>query len=421
MPKINKNKILNFFKILGTSFFLQGSIQGAGMLVGFLIVRRLSIQEYACYTIANTMLGMMNVLSDCGISTSVFALGAKVWQDKIALGRILSTSIRFRNRFALISLIICTPITIYLLWKQEAPWWLVSLIVLSMIPTFKAQLTENLYTIIPNLHQELNLLQKNQLEVAFWRLFAIGLLMILFPFSWIAIGATGIPRYWGNLKLKKIAMRNAIITNDEDISTIKNIQRIIKRTIPGSIYFAFSGQISLWILSFLGKSTNVATWGALGRYSILFTVISSLFSMVLIPRYARKDNEKKALLVMSHQILLLLLLAGMILLGIIYLFSEQLLALLGKQYMGFNTELLIVSCNAFLSILVGTCYALNVKKGWIIHPLIDVLLNLLPVVIFAIIMPLNSLHSVLLYNFTIQITYLIGHYLIFIFHIYKYT
>ena len=419
--KYTKKRLLHLSKVASGTLVIQSLIQALGMLVGFVIVRLLPQEEYAYYTIANTMLGMMNTLSNCGISTGMYALGAKVWEDKQALGKVLSTSIRFRNKFAIVALVICIPITCYLLYQQNASYPVIAGIIVALVPNFKSQLTDNLYQIVPKLHQELGKLQKNQMIVAVLRLFFNGLSLFLFPFTWIALLANGIPRIIGNIRLREIAKEKAEITTDEDIETKKELKKILTRTLPSSLYFAFSGQISLFILSFVGKTTSIAEWGALGRYAVIFTVLSTFFAMVALPRYARKKPFRKELIATAHQIILLIFLSGGLIIGGMYIFSDFLLYLLGPEYAGLDKELLIVSINGFLAIANGTFLALSIRRGWIIHPVIDILVNFLPLVAFVWIFPLNSLLNVLYFNMALNLSYLVARYIIFWYKLLKNT
>ena len=419
--KYTKKRLLHLSKVASGTLVIQSLIQALGMLVGFVIVRLLPQEEYAYYTIANTMLGMMNTLSNCGISTGMYALGAKVWEDKQALGKVLSTSIRFRNKFAIVALVICIPITCYLLYQQNASYPVIAGIIVALVPNFKSQLTDNLYQIVPKLHQELGKLQKNQMIVAVLRLIFNGLSLFLFPFTWIALLANGIPRIIGNIRLREIAKEKAEITTDEDIETKKELKKILTRTLPSSLYFAFSGQISLFILSFVGKTTSIAEWGALGRYAVIFTVLSTFFAMVALPRYARKKPFRKELIATAHQIILLIFLSGGLIIGGMYIFSDFLLYLLGPEYAGLDKELLIVSINGFLAIANGTFLALSIRRGWIIHPVIDILVNFLPLVAFVWIFPLNSLLNVLYFNMALNLSYLVARYIIFWYKLLKNT
>ena len=68
---INKQKINYWLKLITITGLAQVIVQAVGFISGILVIRLLPVQEYALYTLANTMLGTMTVLSDGGISTSV--------------------------------------------------------------------------------------------------------------------------------------------------------------------------------------------------------------------------------------------------------------------------------------------------------------------------------------------------------------
>lgn len=417
----NNKKIIDFSKILGESFVLQSLIQFIGMLIGFYIVRRLTMQEYAVYTVANNMLAMLSVLSDSGISTSTYALGGKVWTDKIKLGAVMSTAIIFRNKFALFSLLIGIPVTIYLLKEQQTSWETIVLIIITFVPAFKAQLTDNLYVVVPKLHQDVRVLQINQVMVAFLRLLLSGLSLIFFPFAWIAVLANGLPQIVGNVRLRKMVDLRATITKEEDPDIKSEIKRIVKRTFPGSLYFAFSGQISLFILAYMGKASNVAEWGALGRYSMIFSLIATVFAMVVIPRYARQENNRKKLFAMAHKILAVQLLLCALGVAGGYLFSDILLDILGKEYQNLNNELFITLLIGVVGVITGTVLAFSIRRGWVVHPAIDIFLNVFPLVVFAWVFQFNSLMSVLLYSLSVNLFVAIAHYLVFLFQLNKYA
>ncbi len=418
---LGKSKIFNFSKLIGSTFLVQSLIQFMGMLIGFYIVRKLTVQEYALYTVANNMLAMLNVLSDSGISTSTYALGGKVWADKNKLGKVMSTAIRFRNKFALLALLIGIPITAHMLLEQQASWGTIILIAITFIPAFKAQLTDNLYVVVPKLHQDIRLLQGNQLFVAILRLLLNGLSLFFFPFAWMALLANGIPRIAGNIRLRKIVDRRAVITNEEDAEVKKEITRIVKRTFPGSLYFAFSGQISLFILAYMGKSSNVAEWGALGRFSVIFTLISSVFAMVIIPRYTRLENNRKRLFATAHKILgVQFVLCFFVLVGG-YLLSDFLLDILGKEYQNLKKELLVSLFNGVLGVVIGTMLAFSIRRGWIVHPVTDIFLNIFPVVLFAYVFTFDSLLNVLLYSLCVHLFTVLSRYLVFLFQLNRYA
>lgn len=77
MPNVSP-KAIYWGKTLSKFVSVQLVIQTLGFVCGILIVRTLDQQQYAYFTIANTMQGTMNMLSDSGISIGLTAIGGKV-------------------------------------------------------------------------------------------------------------------------------------------------------------------------------------------------------------------------------------------------------------------------------------------------------------------------------------------------------
>ena len=69
---LNLSSILNWSKLISITASAQLIVQAVGFLSGILIIRLLPVQEYAYYTLANTMLGTMTILADGGISSVAF-------------------------------------------------------------------------------------------------------------------------------------------------------------------------------------------------------------------------------------------------------------------------------------------------------------------------------------------------------------
>src|SRR6202011_6299540 len=68
-------------RIIGNLALVQAVVQILGFLSGILVIRSLSQQEYAYFTIANTMQGTLNLLADIGISVGVVSIGGRGCRD----------------------------------------------------------------------------------------------------------------------------------------------------------------------------------------------------------------------------------------------------------------------------------------------------------------------------------------------------
>lgn len=390
--------VIHWSKLISITGSTQIIAQAIGFVCGILIIRLLTVQEYAYYTLANTMLGTMTVLADGGISTGVLSQGGKFWKDKEKLGVVLATGLGLRKKFAIGSLLVSVPILIYLLVHNGANLITVILIVLALIPAFYATLSDSLLEIIPKLSQTIMPLQQNQVEVGVGRLVLTGLTMFFFPWAFVAILAAGIPRIWGNVRLRKIVY--TIIEKDQqpDVEVEKDILKLVKNILPTSIYYCLSGQITIWLISIFGNTTSLAQLGALGRLSVILTIFSAVVVTLIIPRFAKLEAEKYLLLKRFIQIMGFITVLLSVIVFIVYLLSDPILWLLGAEYKGLSFELLLTIIGGCISLLSGIVFSIYSSRGWTISPVISILINLLSIIVFAALFDLSSLNGVLYYN-----------------------
>ncbi|KAA6351936.1 hypothetical protein EZS27_000733 [termite gut metagenome] len=403
------DKALSWSKLIFITGAAQLVVQAVGFISGILVIRLLPVEEYALYTIANTMLGTMVILSDGGISTGVMAQGGKVWQDKQKLGAVLATGLDLRRKFAGWALVVSIPILAYLLLHNGANWIAIILITASLIPAFYASLSDSLLEIPVKLHQSITPLQRNQVEVGIGRLALTGITLFAFPWAFFAIIANGVPRIWGNVKLRKITDRFIDKEQTADAEVKKEIVKIVKRTLPGAIYFAFSGQISIWIISIFGHTSSIAQIGALSRVSMLLTVFSVSIGTLVIPRFARFNGSMKQVFKKYIHILcsVSLLMCGIF--AMVYIFSSQILWLLGGNYAALHYELLLCILCACLRFVVDVAYSLYVSKGWILSPITNILSNIIPLIVGCFLFNISTLLGVLYLNIFMTVILLLLH------------
>jgi len=202
-------RVRQWLGLIAVTGAAQVAVQAIGFIGGILVIRMLPVHEYALYTLANTMLGTMVILADGGIATGVMAEGGKVWQDKAKLGAVLATGMALRKKFAVFSLLVAVPILLYLLRKHDASWLMSTLIVLSLVPAFFSSLTGRLFEIPLKLHQDINALQRYQVEANVGRLALLGLTMFAFPFAAVAILCAGASQVWNNIRVRRTSRQCA--------------------------------------------------------------------------------------------------------------------------------------------------------------------------------------------------------------------
>lgn len=365
--KLQINNISNWIKIGGFTSIVQLLIQIIGVLSGIIIIRLLPTNEYAYYTIANTILGTMTALGDGGLSTGLMAIGGKVWSSRKGLGEVLKTALIMRQKFAVISFIVVFPFLVYLLASNGASFSIILLISIMLIPTFYAQLTDSLLQVIPKLHQDIYSLQKNTLYVNIGRLCMMPILFVG-PFSYIALLVTAIPRVIGNFRLRKIALKFVDSGSSFSNEIRDKIFAIVKRVLPGNIYNAVSSNIIVFIMSIFGSTSNVAEVGALSRLVVIFTVLSMVLNILVVPRYAKIPDNRD--LLEKYLWLFVSFIVGIsaIVLTFVYFFPEPVLWVLGAKYAGLQQELFLIMLGAALSMLSGSLYGIMSNRGIIPNP-----------------------------------------------------
>jgi len=393
--------ILNWGKLISITGGAQVIVQAVSFFSGILIIRLLPLHEYALYTLANTMLGTMTVLADGGISTGVISQGAKVWDDKKKLGVVLATGLDLRRKFAIGSLLIASPVLIYLLLHNDASWLVTLLIVTSLIPAFFAALSDTLLEIVPKLHQDILPLQKNQIEVGVARLLLTAITIFIFPWTFIAILASGLPRLYGNIKLKKIAFSRIDSTQKPNALVRNEILSVVKRMMPEAIFFCLSGQITIWIVSLLGTVSSLASIGAIGRFGVVLNFFVVIFSTLIVPRFAKLTINKSSL---NNTILIIL--AGCIALMVFVIamtsiFSNELLWILGKKYKNLNHELVLSIICSGISFVQVCFFGLNNSRGWVINPILYISVTILSIISSVMVFDVSTLVGILYFNIAV--------------------
>lgn len=387
-----------WIKLVFATGTAQILVQAFGFISGIAIIRYLPTEEYALYTLANTMLGAVSILSDSGVSNGVMAEGGKVWNSREQLGAVIVTGMGLRKKLTIISLIVMVPIMGYLFWQHGASWWMSLLIIAAFIPALYASLSDSLLEIAPKLHQQILPLQKNQVEVSILRLILTFCCIFIFPFAYIVILASGLPRIYGNFKLKKITNDTADLLQISDTRSEREILKQVKRTMPMCMYAVVSGQIGIWIISFFGKTSSIAEIGALSRLSVLFTLFSTIIGTILLPRFAKIPHEKKKLLRFFLFTLGITSIFCFFIIASTILFSNQVLWILGKNYSKLSYELILNIAISCIGLLATICSNLILSRGWIIKPYIPIVANIICLIGGLFIFNLHTLVGVLYYN-----------------------
>ncbi len=344
------------------------AVQAIGFLTGIVVIRMLSMEQYAFYTLANTMLGTMAILANAGTSTGVMVEGSQVYKDPKKLGAILSSGLHLRKMAAIWSFAISAPLLLFLLLRNGAPWPVALLIVGCLVPAFISALSAGILEIPLRLHQAVLRLQKVHLGVAGLRLLTTGPVLLLWPAAAPALLVTGATQIYANLRLRRLVAPFALPRQALDPDALRRMAKLLWRMMPNAIYFCFASQIAVWMVSIFGSVVAIAQVGALSRIGLALAVVQSLIVMIVVPRFARLPSDPRLLVRRFVQVqCFICAVIGVGGVGV-YMMADLLLGLLGSAYQELDHELYMMTASVFAGLAAFAAGRMNEARGWIISP-----------------------------------------------------
>jgi len=387
-------KFLEWGKLVTITGSAQVLVQALGFVGGILVIRLLPTQEYALYTLANTMVGTMLLLADGGIATGVMSQGGRVWQSREQLGTVLATGLELRRKFATASLLLALPAMLYLLRHHGASWPMTIFISVALVPAFFTTLSGTLLEIAPKLHQRIAPMQRFQVESSMGRVALLSLSLVVCPWAPVAVLAGSIPQLWSNWRLRKLTTAYADSSQPADPEVRREILSKVKRLLPDAIYYCFACQFAVWLISFYGSTAAVAQLGALGRLAVALSLFTTLFAALVLPRFARLGDQPAQLLRYFTRLVAGLLALSACLVAGTWLLSTPILWVLGKQYAGLTPELVLMMIGKCLSMVASLTFLLCTSKGWIINPLVSIPISLLSIGCGVLFIDITSLQGI---------------------------
>ncbi len=352
-------------RVVGNFASVQVLVQAIGFASGILLVRYLSTEEYAYFTIANTMQGTINVLADIGISIGLVSIGGRVWKDPHRFGQLIATAQRLRWKLGALATVIITPILYLMLARNGASFpYSIALIVLLLFG-LAVQLSLSVLEVVPRLHSDVSRIQKIDITGAIVRLILLVGCALLFLNAALAIlvgAAAFLLQYWLIRRYVATVIDIKAPPNPDDHRAMIGF---IKNQAANAIFFCLQGQITIFLVSFFGaRTSSVAEVGALGRLAMIFAVIGHLLTNIFVPAFARCHSLPRMRLIYGGIVGAVAGFSALVLVAAAIL-PEQFLFVLGKNYAHLHRELLLMVGGTVANVLVGTLWFMNASKAWI--------------------------------------------------------
>ncbi len=346
---------------------IQVVVQAIGFAAGILVVRNLPKQEYAFYTLCNTMLATVLVLADGGISSALTAIGGRVWQDRGRLSQLLRTSLLLRRQMAAAAVPVVVGLLVWLLRRNGAPAGKIAVLVAIVLAGCGLELVTRIYVVALRLNSEIRQIQKQSLFAALLKFCLLAAAVALWfnvEFALLAVVAGFAVQYWMLRNWSRTHL-DANATPDPEMRS--EIVSVVRRQSPHSIYYCLQAQITVWLISVFGNADRVADVGALARLAVVFVVLGSLTSELVFPAFARIQNLS-TLRQRYLQIVCGFAAVSGLLIGVVAIFPGEVLSVLGSRYSHLRTEGILMALNSVMGAMAGLTWGLNASRAWIISP-----------------------------------------------------
>ncbi len=385
-------------RLVGNFALVQAAVQLIGFLSGILLVRWLSQQEYAFFTIANTMQGTINLLADIGISVGLVSIGGRVWQDRHRFGQLINTALNLRKRLGAIAILCVTPIMYFMLTKNGASVFYSITLIAIVVAGLLFQFSMGVLGVVPRLRSDIGRIQIIDFTGAIVRLALIVGLFFIYLNAGVAAAAATVTFVLQYLMLGRYVAGVVDLNADDNSEDRQEIVRLTKHLAANAVFYCFQGQITVFLISFFGQGASaVAEVGALGRLAMIFAVLGNLLTNVFAPAFARCHDPRR-LRVLYAGIIGSVAAFSLFVVAAAAIFPDQFLFVLGNKYAHLQRELLLMVGGAVLTSITGAFWALNASRAWIAGAWLYIPLTLATQVALIPFTDFSNVTSVLLFN-----------------------
>jgi hypothetical protein len=305
----------------------------------------------------------LSQLVDLGFSTSIVALAGERAHDPKWLGRYLAAARFHRNRMML--MILLGAVVAFPLMTANQQWGISvkTLLLTGLIAGIVSQ-GWIMYGVPLLVHRLIGWYYMPQIFAAIIRLALCGALYVTGVLSgWVVTWIGALALALVGLSYRRLSRGHVTLEAIKDVEANKQMLVYLKPLIPGVIFTAFQGQISIAIITLFGATRNIAEVSALGRIGQLFLVLTAFNAVFIDPYFSRINN--KMMLRRYIQILSAAIFIAASLTIISFIFPKPLLWVLGAKYSGLREDVGWVVCASSLGYIGGVMWTMHASRRWV--------------------------------------------------------
>jgi O-antigen/teichoic acid export membrane protein len=355
--------------------------------------------EYAKFVVVFSIQASLMILLDVGISGTFIPLIGERIGDK----RLIADYLASLRQIAHWLFVVAVPITIvgYPLLVRNRHWtWqtVAAMVVIVLVSAWFARVGAA-YGAVLILQRDRNRWYQAQMITSFGALALLGLFVLAHWLSAFAAILINVGRV--------IAIAAIYYARSRKLLGVKGVPSKEKRTaaiqlslptVPSVIYYALGGQISVFLITYFGHTSAVASVGALGRLGQVFALLTPINGILVEPYFARLPRQQ----LKSHY---LMAAAGASVCGACLVMLARILPglflwVLGPKYAGLQTEVVLIMVSGAIGLLGGVVATINGARRFVYYSFVltDNILTLILQAIYIWRVDLSTVKAVLWFN-----------------------
>jgi len=257
--------------------------------------------------------------------------------------------------------------------------------------------TTSVYAVPLRLHGRYLTVQKAELAAALLRLALIGGLSLFFLNALLAVLVFVVTS--GLQAILLVRGADAVVDRGAAVDPQQRVglSGLVRKQFFQVFFYAFQGQITVWLISVFGTVEKVADLGALARLGILFALVGSIVTNLLSPTFARCESMSRLRRLFGMALAAYAVFGSLLLLASLCL-PKPILWLIGPKYSMLAPELPWLIASGVLGGFTSIIHSLAFGRGWIWHAWLIPIGTILTQVGLLFVTDLSSVRGVLIFG-----------------------
>jgi O-antigen/teichoic acid export membrane protein len=342
----------------------EACLQLLNAVTGLLLVRWMTVEQYAQYALANAFQAGAQQFVEFGLGGAFVALVGKNIHDKRRMGRLVAAGTAIRRR--MVWVVGSVSAIAFPLWFAAKGWPLATglLLAVAIVAYLAVSGLQTYYRPPLTIHREMRTLYGITVVCAAARLLSIGLAhlgqILSAPVAAFlnvaALSLTG-------SRLKKASARHLEKPAEPVEAERRELLAYIRPILPGVVFAALQGQLAVLVAGAFGQTATIAEVGALARLSLLLAFFSAANGVLVAPFIARQDARRLPSLYLAISSGAVALAA--LLFAAAWIAPGLFLAILGPNYSDAGPALSFMVANTAIGYLNGVLWSMNSSRKWV--------------------------------------------------------